>query len=255
MNESHRSTFWDRTVLLWLGVVLVGIALVARYLAHPTYLHDPESLMVPTVGREFAHGHFAHLAVYQYNLYQGGVLIDGTLSAVGFWLWGDSLWAWRGYTIGYGLVIALCGAVLLRRIGNARGALLFLLLLAVAPFLLKDGLITPAGHHSSALAWALAALAIAAGGGGKPDFRRGVLCGLLLGIGIFYTRTTVAAVPAAALLLVPGGWRALVGAFVGGCSLLLLGGIEALLALRGVPNFSDFSYLEVLRQVFFHIRG
>ena len=51
--------------------------------------------MVPTIGRELA-GHFVEIGAYQYNLYKA-LLLDGSLSALGFRLFGDSLWAWRGY--------------------------------------------------------------------------------------------------------------------------------------------------------------
>ncbi len=209
--------------LLAVAALVVG-PLLARLRAHAHYLHDSESLMVPTVGRELAHGHWGEWIHYQYTLYQGGIMLDGALAGLGFGLFGDHLLAWRWYALAYALGIALAGMAVLRRTAGWPAALALPVLLAAAPFVLKDGLITPAGHHVSGTFFALLALAIALGGRregdeqsgpGRPGFVRGLLAGVALGVGSVYMRPVVSAGPALALVLLWGGWRPLLGLALG----------------------------------------
>lgn len=237
-------------------VALVVGPLVARLQAHAWYLHDTESLMVPTVGRELAHGHWGDWIHYQYNLYQGGILVDGALSGLGFALFGDHLLAWKWYALAYALGIALAGMAILRRTSGWPAALALPVLLATAPFVLKDGLITPAGHHVSGTFYALLALAIALGGRrpddegtgpGRPGFARGLLAGLVLGLGSVYMRPVVSAGPAVALVLLWGGWRPLLGLALGCLSMPALVALGAWTLAAGVSPYDQWGALDTFR--------
>lgn len=222
-------------------VPAVVAALAFRLVAHALYLHDHESLMVPTVGRELAHGHWLQAPQLHYNFHQGGVLIDGALSAVGFRLFGDHLLAWKWYSLAYAAGITVAGIVVLRKSAGTAGAIFLALLMAAAPFLVKDAILTPAGHHSTAFFYALAALAIAMQGSerGPPSFRRALFAGLVLGVGVWYTRTCLAAGPAVALALFRGGIRTSVRAWAGlaaGCLIFpAMVAVEANAALHQIP--------------------
>jgi hypothetical protein len=116
------------------------------------------------------------------------------------------------------------------------GAFAFLLLLATAPFVIKDGLLTPAGAHSTGFFYALVPLAIAVSGKGPPGFWRGLAAGLSLAVGTWYMRSAVAAGPALAIALLPGGPRALAGMTLGVLTFpALCAGDSALLTRPGGP--------------------
>jgi hypothetical protein len=194
----------------------VVVALLLRLWGHAGYLHDSESLMVPTVGREIGHGHWREAIFYQYNLTQGGILIDGGLAGLGFEVFGDHLLAWKWYALAYAAAGTVFGMIILKRTAGAAAAVVWPLLLMAAPFVLKDGLLTPAGHHSTGFVWALGALAVALGGSAeKPSWQRGLLAGALLGVAMFYMRTAVSAGPAVAIALLRGGWKPLIASGVG----------------------------------------
>ena len=237
-------------------IVLVVGPLLTRLWAHARYLHDSESLMVPTVGRELAHGHWGEWTHYQYTLYQGGIMFDGALAGVGFALFGDHLLAWKWYALAYAVGIALTGMLILRRTSGPAAAVALPILLAAAPFLLKDGLITPAGHHTTGTFYALLALAIALGGGreagdgtgpGRPGFVRGLAAGLTLGIGSVYMRPVVSAGPAVALVLLWGGWRPLLGLALGCLSMPALVALGSWALASGVSPYREWGVLETFK--------
>ena len=194
-------------------VLLLGLPLLAclgRLLSHPTYFIDGEALITPTIGRELLHGHLFDAIHYQLIVYQGSLLVDGLLTAVGFAVFSDHLFAWQWLSLAYVLGISACGAWLLRRTAGPFAALAFLLLLAGAPFLVKDGMLAAIGGHTTGLLYALLALALA-----LPD-REGrhrkwqpLASGLVLGFGTWYLRTVALAGPAILLALLPAGRQAL----------------------------------------------
>ncbi|MEE2828737.1 MAG: hypothetical protein VX498_06095 [Myxococcota bacterium] len=231
-----------------LAVLAVFLAFFARLAAHSRYLRDPESLMVPTVGREWLHGHLGEFIHFQYNAHQGGIVVDGLLSALGFAVFGDHYLAWKWYSLAYGTGIAACGLLLLRRTCGRAGGLAFCALMAGAPFLLKDGLITPPGHHASATFYALLALAVAVGGRlpgvgaslPKASFRRALLAGCCLGLGVWYTRSTAVAGPALLIAVLPGGWRAVLGLVLGCLVFPLLAFLDSFLLYRNVTAYNQW---------------
>ena len=240
------------------GAVLTAVAAVAllgRMFAHAAYLHDTESLMIPTVGRELLHGHTADWIHYQYEVYQGAILVDGALSALGFVLFGDQLLAWHWYSLLYLVGIAVAGMAILRHSSGMAGALVFPMLLAAAPFLIKDGLITPMGHHATGPFFALAALAVALGGRGRgPDgsgprtltVGRAFAAGLVLGVGCWYMRTVIAAAPALALAVLPGGRRALGAAAAGFMAYPILTGINCWFFTQHVDPYTEWGFWTTL---------
>jgi len=138
------------------------------------------------------------------------------MAAAGFAVFGDDLMAWKAYGLLYIFGIALAGWAVLRRTGGAVAAAAFPALLAVSPLLVKDSLITPAGHHSSGVFYALLAVALALGGSGPARPGRALLAGVTLGFAAFYMRTSVVVGPAILLALAPAGKRS-VAAFLAGC--------------------------------------
>lgn len=249
---------------------LVVFTLALRLVGHARYLHDYESLMVPTTGRELGHGHWGDWDFYVYNLYQGGILVDGGLSALGFAVFGDHELAWKWYALAYAVGIAAAGMAILERTAGAAAAIAFPLLLAASPFLLKDGLVTPAGHHSSAVFFALLTVAVAVrwkprGGGSEatpgvpptrgPGVGHGLAAGLVLGVGVWYSRTTVAVLPAVVVALAPGGWRALLGLGLGCLCLPGIGGVESWLITRDGAALAEQGFGQTFGQLMWDIRS
>ncbi len=236
------------------ALLLVAIGpLVLRLVGHTSYLHDPESLMLPTVGRELSHGHWGDLVLYRYNAYQGGVVIDGLLAAIGFKVFGDHVLAWHWAHLAYAAGIALFGMAVLRRTSTAAGAVAFALFFATMPFVLKDGLITPAGHHASSVFYALLALWIAVGRrsrGGvelRPGFGRGLAAGVVVAVGAWYGRSVVSIGPAVALALLPGGLRSLLGLGIGCLVLPALGAADAWWLSREFQPYAAWGFEETFR--------
>ena len=223
-----------------LGAVLVLVFYVLRFVLHIEYVLDPEARMVPTVGREWAHGHhLREFAYYHYNPYQGSCLLDAFLSMLGYRVLGDHILSWQWVPFAYVAATTVAGMALLLRAGGAFAAFSFPLLLAGAPFLLKDGLLSIIGGHGSGPAFALAALALALGCGErrKGVDLRALFAGLCLGLGAWYMRTSAIAGPAVLLaVLARGGWKSLIPFALGLLSFpgLILWNAEALLA-AGAP--------------------
>ncbi len=238
-----------------LGVAVVGAAFLVRLEGHAAYLHDHESLLVPTAGRELLHGHIQQLRWFQGNVYQGSSVVDALLSALGFAVFGDHLLAWKWYGLAYAMGIAAAGVVLLRRLTGPVGAVAFLLLLAASPFVIKDGLLTPAGGHSSGFLYGLVPLAIAVSGRGPPTWRRGLAAGAALAFGAWYIRTAVAAGPALLVALAPGGLRALAGCAVGLLGFPLLGAANALFLTADGGPLANRGFGLVFREVMGAIRA
>ncbi len=246
-GDAESSSRRPAALAISLAAGVVG-ALALRLWGHARYLHDPESLMVPTVGRELGHGHWGEAIRYQYNLIQGGILFDGGLAAIGFRLFGDGLLAWKWYALAYGALAAVLGMLILKRTAGTAGMVLWPLLLIAAPFVIKDGLITPAGHHSSGFVWALGALAVALGGDTeRPGWKRGLAAGLLLGAGMFYMRTAVSAGPAIAIALLRGGWKPLAAGGVGTLALPGLAAGSAAAFVAGGSPYREWGLAETLR--------
>jgi hypothetical protein len=238
-----------------LAAALVGWTFYLRMDGHSVYLHDHESLLVPTAGRELLHGHISQFRWYQGNVYQGSSLVDALLSMLGFAVFGDHLLAWKWYGLGYAVAIAGVGMLVLKRLVGTPGAAAFAMLLATAPFLIKDGLLTPAGGHSSGFLYAIIPLLIAVGGKGPPTFVRGLVAGVALGFGAWYMRTAVSGGPALLVALAPGGRRALGGMFVGIFSFPLLAAVNALLFTAGDGPLANRGFVLVFQEVMGAIRA
>jgi len=221
-----------RRARLYLGLAAVAIvASLARGLAHPAYFVDGEALIGPTVGRELLHGHFFDLFHYQIIVYQGSLLVDALLAMVGFALFGDHLLAWQSVSMLYIGLLAVSGSYLLDSVSGRLGAVAFPLLLATAPFLVRDGLLAGIGGHGSGVFYAVLATALAVSAGQRPGERnRALLAGAALAFGVWYIRTVILALPACVLALSLGGRRPLVRFGLGLLVLpaLLLGNIVAL---------------------------
>ncbi|MBJ95592.1 MAG: hypothetical protein CMP23_14105 [Rickettsiales bacterium] len=191
----------------WLFLLAAPLlALLARLFAHPAYFIDGEALITPTIGRELRHGHLLDLFHYQLIVYQGSLLLDGLLTSLGFLLFGDHLLAWQWLSLAYTVGIAAAGAVVLQRSSGSFAAFSFPLLLACAPFLVKDGLLAAIGGHTTGLFYVLVALAVALPAGPTNGRScRPLLAGLLLGLGTWYLRSAAVAIPALLLALNPRG--------------------------------------------------
>lgn len=188
-----------------LGVLVVVISGLSRLMTRPTHLWDGEGSIPATIGRAMSHGHWLDIIEYQFIPYQGHLVLDPLLSGVGYRVFGDQLLAWHWVGLFYLAVVAGAGSVALERAVSRRASLLWLGLLAVSPFVLRDSMVVIIGGHASAVAFSLVALALALGA--PPlDRRRAWAAGAVVGVGFWYARTTVIALPAV-LLAAGGGWR------------------------------------------------
>lgn len=202
----------------WCLLVLLPVAAgLARLAGHPGAFFDGEASIPATIGREL------HLCgadlVFHYQLipYQGSLVLDSLLSSVGYGLFGDHLLAWHAVPLLWLLMASVAGTWVLFRATGVAGAVAWPLLLATAPFLVKDGLVSGIGGHASAPAWGLAALAVALAI--DPERRAtwglAVLAGAVLALGTWHTRSAALAGPALVLVCLRGGWRALLGLALG----------------------------------------
>ncbi|HCP45986.1 MAG TPA: hypothetical protein DIU15_08100 [Deltaproteobacteria bacterium] len=241
---------------LYLPLACVAVlAALARGLAHPTYFVDGEALIGPTVGRELFHGHLLDLFHYQIIVYQGSLLVDALLAVVGFAVFGDHLLAWQSVSLVYIAVLAVSGSYLLDSVCGRVGAIAFPLLLATAPFLVKDGLLAGIGGHGSGVFYAVLSTALAVSAGKNPDQRgRALLAGAALAFGCWYIRTVILALPACLLAVSRGGPRTLVRFGLGLLVLptLLLGNIIALWWVES-PYAAD-GILALCRTVVWEVR-
>jgi hypothetical protein len=206
--------------LVALLTLLPALAAALRVFGHPRSFFDREAAMTATIGRELGlHG--LDLAFhYQVVPYQGALVLDACLAALGHRVLGDHLMAWHWVPLAWLTLAAVAGVICLRRaVGSA--AIVWPLLLAAAPFLVKDGLAFGVGGHSAGVSFGLAALALAMGA--DRDTRRATVAGVVLGIGIWHIRTAAVATPAVALACwFAGGRAALLGLARGLCALPVL---------------------------------
>ncbi len=207
---------------LVVATVVAAAFVLLRLLWHPHFLLDDETTFVNTVGRQWALGAPGAWTRYQLIPYQGSFLVDALLSSLGYRMVGDHLLAWFWVPMAYVTAFSALGASLCARIGGRWGLWLWVALLAGAPFLLKDGLISMPGGHTSSIVWALlAVLAVDRALAGSD--RAALVAGLIAGFGAWYTRSAVivcAAVPF--VFLVAGRWRSMRRALLGLLSLPLL---------------------------------
>lgn len=202
----------------WLAITLAPVlGFLARYRAHPAHAFDPETSLAATAGREFAHGMLPWLPHYQINLHQGSQLFDAVLAMVGFLLFGDHTLAWGVVGLFWLAVTALSGASVLRRVAGWPAAVAFSALLTTAPFVIKDGMMALSGGHPPVVGWLLASLALAVQArpseapglrGPSEEARRqrfAFAAAALAGLGAWYTRSVVLALPVV-VLTVARGW-------------------------------------------------
>ncbi len=157
---------------------------------------------------------------YQVIPYQGSLILDPIVSGVGYLLAGDGLLAWHVVALLHVAVMAAAGSRVLLRIGGIAPALAWPVVLACAPFLVKDGIVAAIGGHAGGFAWGLAALAVALEA--RRGFVWGLLAGLILAVGTWYVRSVVVVAPALLLACTAGGARAIGGLAVGAFVLPLL---------------------------------
>jgi len=199
-----------------------------RLLWHPHFLLDDETTFVNTVGRDWALGAPGAPTRLQLITYQGSFLLDAWLSSWGYRVFGDHLLAWFWVPAAYVAAFVALGGELSRRVGGRWGLWLWAGLVAGSPFLLKDGLISMPGGHSSSIVWALGSL-VALERAFAGSTRAAFWAGVLAGFAAWYTRSAVlVAALLPFVLLISCRRRALARAGVG---LLLL---PALLVLNGI---------------------
>ncbi len=223
--------------LVWSGLLLLTqVALWCRLAAHCSHVRHTETIsLLPTVGRELSCGQFGFISGYYINPGHPSTLLDGFLSMAGFLVAGEHYLAWQWVPLLYAAGLAVSGAWLLHQVGGARAAGAFLVLLAAAPFLVKDGLLAMVGYHASGILFGVAALALAMGASPHRSFdRRAFAAGLMLGLGLFYLRTSVAAAPAVGLAVLVGGWRSVRDLVLGTLSFPLLVACTAGVRLHGL---------------------
>ncbi len=152
--------------------------------------------------------------------YQGSLIVDPIVGAVGYLVLGDGLMSWHIVALLQLLVIAAAGSRVLFKLGGPIPAIAWPILLACAPFLVKDGIVAAIGGHPGGFAWGLAALACALEA--RRSVLWAVLAGVLLAVGTWYVRSVVAVAPALLLACSTGGFRALAGWTVGALLLPVL---------------------------------
>ncbi len=214
-QRNHRSRIY------WLATLPV-VTVALRGLTHPVPTLDLENTFIPNIGRLAWHGHIGDLPAYQIELWRAVPLIDGLLSSLGFRIFGDTLPAWHSVTLGFTLASTLLGMAVLLRTAGATAARLFPVLLAVSPFLLRDGLIGGLVGHSHAIAFVFAAawLTLRAADGVAGDAPwRALGAGAVFGIGMWYERSVLAIAPALLYVIAPRGRRATI-AFLAGTLVL-----------------------------------
>ena len=193
-----------------------------RLLWHPHFLLDDETTFVNTVGREWSLGAPGAWTRYQLISYQGSFLFDALLSSLGYRVVGDHLLAWFWVPMAYVTAFAALVATLSARIGGRWGLWLWVALLSGAPFLLKDGLISMPGGHTTSIVWVLLALVAVQRALDGSD-RAALAAGVIAGFATWYTRSAVLVVAVVPLVFVLAGrWRSMRHALVGLLSLPLM---------------------------------
>lgn len=213
----------------WAAAVIAASAVVLlRLLWHPHFLLDEETTFVNTVGRDWALGAPGAPTRLQLIVYQGSFLLDALLSSWGYRVLGDHLLAWFWVPMAYVAAFVGLGAELCRRAGGRWGLWLWTVLAAGCPFLLKDGLISIPGGHTSSVVWVLAAL-LALDRALAGSDRAAVVAGVFAGFAAWYTRSAVLVVAVVPVVLLAGRGRRT--ALRAGLGLLVLPG---LLLLNGI---------------------
>jgi hypothetical protein len=208
---------------------------LARLRGHPNFFFDGEASIPATIGREL-HLCGADLVFhYQVVAYQGSLVMDSLLSSVGYAVFGDHPLAWHVVPLMYVLLASAAGCLALHRTVGPIGALAWPLLLATAPFVVKDGLVSGIGGHPMGPTWGLAALALALQV--EPEGRRrwawALAAGAVLGLGTWHVRSTVVAGPAVLLPCILGGRKAVLGFAVGVLAFPALAAVNLFFMFRG----------------------
>jgi len=219
----------------------------------PLHLHDFEDSWVGEVGFFLVRGGASAFVEYQVDLYRGSSWIDATFAALGSLVFSDGFLAWRWVGLGYVLGITWLMQDLLHRAEQPRAAILFPVLFAAAPFVVRDGAIAMVGSHATTLFWVL--LALRCGESSGPRKRSVLLGAAVLGMAIWYTRTAICFTPAFGLL----AWRR---AGVTGLGRLALGlltfpllcGLQSALVLTSSRAESIFAFHDVFLQVMWTIK-
>ncbi|MCO4771471.1 MAG: hypothetical protein KDA24_15670 [Deltaproteobacteria bacterium] len=201
--SSHRA----KAVLAWMSLVLLPVlGAFLRYRGHSAHAYDPETSLAATAAREWVHGRLGFLPHYHFNLHQGSQIVDALLAMPGIWLFGDHTMSWAVVALFWVAVTAGAGAFVLHRLVNPQAAWVWAVLLALAPFLIKDGMLAHSGGHPPVAGQVLAALAfavVARRAEGRRAWVFAFLAGAVVGGGTWYTRSVVVAGPCIAVALWP----------------------------------------------------
>jgi|GEM_PF-6870554 len=196
-----------RAALPWLMVVLLPVlGTFLRYRGHSSHAFDPETSLAFTAAREWVHGRIGFLPHYHLNLHQGSQIVDGLLAIPGLWLFGDHTMAWGFVGLFWVAVTAAAGGFVLQRLVGWSAVWVWSALLALAPFLVKDGLMALSGGHPPVAGIILASLALsllAREAEGRRALRWAFLAGAVVGVGTWYTRSVVVAGPCVLVALWP----------------------------------------------------
>lgn len=200
-----------------LGAALAALALGAALdLARgPWTTIGFEEAQNARAGLAFACGHFSAWRALLYRPFCGGCTVDGLLAAPLLRLLGPVEGAWKLVPAGASVLAGLGLFALSRRLGGARAGWLSLLLLLGAPWAHRELALTGWGNHAEALVFPFWGLFSLVGGRAAPRFGRGLLAGVLLSFGVYYTASVAWAWPVAALLAAAAGRGALLGLLLG----------------------------------------
>lgn len=213
---------------LWCAVVALPLAALAtRFACHQGSYFDGEGQIPPTIARILQLCTVRDIFMYQMVPNQGSLVLDPLLAQPSYAVLGPKLIAWHAVGLFWATILAASAAVIAWRAAGLRGAVLCSLLLAGAPFLIKDGQIAIIGGHASGAAFGVMALAFAVSCGRGRRVVRAIAAGASLGMGTWYVPTVGLALPgvAAAALLV-GGRRTAIGLPIGLLALPLLVGVN-----------------------------
>lgn len=208
-------------MLVPLIAVLVRVGLdVHRLLGDPTRYWNWEESYNAAVGYyAWTAGLWDHVLRLQQKSFCGGCTVVGLMAAPSLGIFGDELWAWKLVPLLWTIATMLVGAAALRALVGEAAAVAWLVLTAVPlPGVSELGLMAW-GNHAESTLFVLGALGATARG------RHGVAA-LLLGLGLWFCRTSAYALVVMVPLLVHragrGGAPRVFAAFVLGALPLAL---------------------------------
>ncbi|MSP56189.1 MAG: hypothetical protein EXR69_11395 [Myxococcales bacterium] len=177
------------------ALVLLRVALdTSRYLASPIRYWNWEDNYNAAVAWYAAHaGLWDQLLPLQYKAFCGGCTVEALIAAPLLGLGGDHIVLWKAVALLWTAATLVVGFHALSSYAGRRAGWAFAVLYAVPPLGLSDLSLMLWGNHNESMLFVLAGLGLVAGG------RRPFAVGLVLGAGLWFSRTTIFA----AVLLLP----------------------------------------------------